>query len=169
MGIKKTVDASRGLVMIEVDGNPAIVVRLSDLQADIVTRAALHGLSQKLGDAGALSAGASDAERYEAIRAVADHLLGAESGDDWNRKAAGDGSGSDGLLVRALVELGADRDAARAKVAAMDKKTQAAVRAMPEVSAVIARLKAPKNPSIGANALAGLLGRPVPETDAAPF
>jgi hypothetical protein len=169
MGMKKSVDTGRGLVMFEIDGHEAIAVRLADLSADIVTRAALHGLSQKIGDAGALSAGASDAERYEAVRELADHIREAQSYDDWNRKASGDGSSGDGLLVRALVELGADRDAARAKVAAMDKKTQAAVRGMPEVSAVIARLKAPKNPAIGANALAGLLGRPVPETDAAPF
>jgi len=167
MGIKKSIDGDA--VIIAVTGHADVRVSLAGLHADIVTRAALHGLSQKLGDAGALSAGASDAERYEAIRAVADHLEQAACGEDWNRKATGDGSGGDGLLVRALVELGGERDAVKAKVAAMDKKTQAAVRALPQVADIIARMKAPKNPAIGANALAALLGTAPVKDDTAPF
>lgn len=167
MGIKKTIDGET--VTITVDGFAPIAVRLSALHPDIITRAALHGLSQKLGDAGALSAGSTDEDRCEAISAVAGHLLAADSGDQWNRKAAGDGSGGDGLLVRALVELGGEREAVKAKVAAMDKKTQAAVRALPQVADIIARLRAPKNPAIGANALAALLGGTVAKDDAAPF
>ena len=139
---------------------------------ETVDYASLHGMAQKLGDAGALPAGATPAEKHEAICALYEHLLG---GGAWNRKG-GDGTGSDGLLVSALVEWtnGADcpegqpaltRDDARAAVKTMDKKTQAAMRAAEPLAGIIARLrteKAPKAP-VGFNAASILAGLTPPK------
>ena len=163
MGIKKTITGT--VLTITTDGQPDIRIDLKDLAPAIADRAALHGLSQKIGDAA--SSKTNDAERYEAMAAVAAHIADANDGDDWNRKPAGDGSGGDGLLVRALVELtGAPRDAIRAKVGAMSKKDQAALRASEPVAGVIARLRAPA-PEAAARAqglLAALMGTPGTET-----
>lgn len=131
-----------------IEGCPDLVVRPDDMAEHLNTHAALHGYNQKIGDAAALSKGATDAEKWAAMSAVYQHLL---TGGEWNRKGGGDGTSGDGLLVGAIMEFqGITRDEARGLVAQMDKKLQAAMRASDELRPIIERLKtarAPKAPA----------------------
>lgn len=131
-----------GTLGITVSGYPTIVIDPAALSAELVAEATLHGFKQKYVDKAALGADATLQEKYEAIRRIVDWHA---QGGDWNMVASGDGTSGDSLLARALQEVaGLDRDGAREAVAAMDKKTQVAMRADPLVAPVIARLKAEK-------------------------
>ena len=135
--IKTEVD--NGILTITVSGHPAIVIDPADYPAELVSYAALHGFKQKYADAAALGAEATPAEKHAAIKALVDHHR--DTGD-WNRTGAGDGTSGDGLLVRAVMEFnGMERDAAREAVATLDKATQAAMRASPELEPIIRRIK----------------------------
>lgn len=133
-----------GILTITVQGFDPIRVDPDAMPASLNAYAALHGYKQKLMDAAAIERdettgrpAAPDA-KYKAIRAVIDHML--ETGE-WNRTGGGDGSG-DGLLVSALMEyLGQDAETVRATVATWDKRTQAAMRADPNLAPIIARLR----------------------------
>ena len=73
------VDAGKIVITFQASGNK-LEGLLSSLKPEIVTRAALHGLNQKLGDAAAGKQG-DDAE--EAVTSVWEQLVGG----DWNAKA----------------------------------------------------------------------------------
>ncbi len=143
MAVKTNID--NGVLTIDVTGCARITVDPSDYPASLIDYAALHGFKQKYTDAAALGAGASDAEKYDAIMAVVTHH---RTTGEWNRTpGAGDGASGDGLLVRAVMEAyGLDRDTARTQVAAIDKKTQAAMRGSDELAPIIARLRTEKKP-----------------------
>lgn len=153
-----------GILTITVTGFAPIVIDPSDYPDSIREYAALHGFKQKYVDAAALGAEATPKEKYEAIRALVNHH--AETGD-WNRTGTGDGSGGDGLLVQALMEYhDMDRDAARAAVGTVSKAEQAALRASPELSPIIARIKiaradkaAKKAPTVDTSSLLAKLAR----------
>jgi hypothetical protein len=134
-----------GRLTITVDGFAPIVIDPAEMPDNLNAYAALHGYKQKLVDAAAIERDpdtgrpATPAHKYAAIMAVHDHMV---STGEWNRTGGGDGSGSDGLLVRALVEyLGQSVETVRATVAAWDKRTQAAMRGDPAVAPIIARLR----------------------------
>lgn len=147
---------------ITVQGFPTIVIDPAGYNDEARQAAMLHGFKQKYADKAALGADASPAEKHAAImRMVQWH----RDGGDWNMTASGDGTSGDGLLCRAIMEAtGIDRDAAREAVGAMDKKTQAAMRASAELAPIIARIRAekpaPKVAAIDATSLlAGLRAR----------
>jgi hypothetical protein len=132
-------EVDNGVLTITVQGFPTLTIDPRDLPDELVRQAALHGFKQKYVDAAALGATATPAEKHAAITALVNHHR--DTGD-WNRKAGGDGTAGDGLLVLALAAVtGCTREQARAAVTAMDKKTQAAMRASPELKPTIDRLR----------------------------
>lgn len=122
-----------------------------DVVAAIAEEAFYHGMSQKLGDAGALERlvgpdgteqNATPENKYAAIGAVWARLTH-HAEPSWNAVEDGDGVGSIGLLVRALAEyLGCDINEAKKAVATWDRKRQADMRGDKELAPIIARLKA---------------------------
>lgn len=143
--VVSTID--NGVLTIVVQGFDPIRVDPTDYPNELVEYAALHGLKQRYVDAAALGSGSTPDEKHAAIMALVTHHR--DTGE-WARVAgAGSGAGGDGLLVRAVMEVfGLDRDTARAQVGAMDKKTQAGLRASPELAPVIARLRVAKAPRV---------------------
>lgn len=146
--VVSTID--NGLLTITVQGFDPIRIDPTDYPNELVEYAALHGFKQRYVDAAALGAGSTPEEKHAAIMALVTHHR--ESGE-WARVgAAGSGAGGDGLLVRAVMEIfGLDRDTARTQVGAMDKKTQHALRASPELAPTIARLRVEKKPRVTAD------------------
>ena len=146
-----------------VDGNDAtITIDTAKLDSEITERAMLHGLVQKVSDAAALSkdetAGMSESQiastKYNAMLAVADRLIAGE----W-KQSRGEGSGPvTGVIYRAFSQWVAD-SAKKKKLpaptedvirAVYDKKTRAEqleLRKVPEIAAIIEKLKAAKTPA----------------------
>ena len=130
-----------GVLSITVAGFKPIVVDPATYTEATRRHAMAHGFKQKYVDAAALGAEASLGEKYEAIMAIVTHH---REGGAWNRAGgAGDGTSGDGLLVKAVQQaFGLDRETARGQVKGWDKKTQAAMRAVPEIKAEIDKIKA---------------------------
>lgn len=131
-----------------------IVVDAAKLSDDIRAAAIIHGLTQKIADAAALGKDATPADKAEAMRAVADRLTGEEP--SWNKRA-GDGSDSapSGLIFKAFLEFATERATAAKKPIPSEEKVrelydsktrseQLAMRKIPEIAAIIERMKGDK-------------------------
>ena len=123
-----------------------ITVNAEALDTDIVNRAVMHGLKQKLVDAAAISrnpdtgATASIEDKYNAVYDVYQRLLNGE----WNKNREGGGGVSGGLLFRALCRL-YDRKTPEEIKTFLDTKTkaeQSALRANPKIAAIIDEIRA---------------------------
>lgn len=146
-----------------VGGGETVRLMAADLTPAMHMEAAMHGLRQKIGDAGAMSrnqetgASATIADRMRAMREVRDTVADGA----WTRRA--EGTGSVGLLVEALIRAGADADAAKAAVAGWTEKEQAAMRDRdPIIAPIVAQIRAERaRRAAGAtdttNLLSGLL------------
>lgn len=150
-------------------------LNLSALSDDIREKALIHGLTQKVSDAAAIAKAdlpADPAEaakvKFEAMKAVADRL--AEG--DWSKRA-GDGSGPvAGIIFRAFAEFVANAAKAKKRPApseaeirsvydAKDRAGQLALRNVPEIAAIIERMKSERGGAaakVDASALLGELG-----------
>ena len=123
-------------------------VRVSDLSPEIVQQALVHGLRQKLADAAAIprdpetGRSASDQQKFDAVKAVYDRITG--ENPSWNQTSDESGTGTGGLLYRALVRLYPNRDSGEIQIFLSGKslKEQAALRANPKVAAIIADIRA---------------------------
>ena len=134
MGIKATMDAT-GVVFTAADGTQ-LQCDLYKLGDDIKATLMAHGLKQKVGDAGALGAGSTDADKLTAMRAVWEMLLAG----DWSKRGEGDGGG-EAVTVEAMARVtGATLADARAVFEGLDKKAQAAMRK--DLAATIAEIQA---------------------------
>lgn len=78
-----------------------ITTRLDDLHPEIVIRAALHGINQKLGDT---AAGKQGDEAEEAVNAVWEQIRAATDADGWNAKAEA-GEARPSYIALAVFEL----------------------------------------------------------------
>jgi len=126
-----------------VDGAEQIVY-LNDLPEDMVQRAAVHGLAQKLGDS--YSGAESLATAKEAFYAS---LASIEQGS-WNR--AGGGS-TGGLWVEALAEAtGKEYALCLAKWNEMDEATRKATKKHPTVKLAHAKMQLQRAEAIAADA-----------------
>jgi hypothetical protein len=115
----------------------------------IVDSLILHGLTQKLADKCASSAGSlSEDEKWEAMLTVHASLRAGQ----WSLK--GESAGS--MLFRALVELAgptADKDAIRAKLDAWTPAEKRAVAASGRVAPIIRRLEAERVTEVDSDSL----------------
>lgn len=109
----------------------------------------LHGLTQKLADKCATSAGLlSEEEKWDAMNSV----YAALHAGQWSLKSESAGS----VLFRALCELAgpdADRAAIRAKLDAWTPADRRAVAASPKVAPIIRRLEAERVSEVDSDAL----------------
>ena len=133
------------LVMTFKDGK-TIELNAGTLSEEIQRTAMMHGLKQKLGDAAAISRNAetgraaSIADKYNAVKEVADRLT---TERQWNKTREG-GSGGGSLLLRALCELQPrkTREQLSEWLATKTDKEKAALRASEAIAAKIASYKA---------------------------
>jgi len=110
---------------------------LKQVSPDMITQLALHGLSQKVGDA---SAGFSKLQDFSgafgAMQQVVDNLYSGQ----WSTRGQGGGLSD---LVQAICELrGVEPDAAQSAIEAMDEEQLKRVTSHPQVKAKIADIKA---------------------------
>lgn len=170
-----TVDATETGLTFVVDGAGEFTLTFASLTDDLRQKALIHGLTQKVSDAAAIAkaelpADATEAAKvkFEAMRAVADRL--AEG--DWSKRA-GDGSGPvAGVIFRAFVEFVTNAAKAKKRPApseaeiravydAKDRAGQLALRNVPEIAAIIERIKSERGAGavkVDASALLGELG-----------
>lgn len=87
-------------IKFEASGN-VITTSLDDLNPEIVVRAALHGINQKLGDT---AAGKQGDEAEEAVMAVWEQIKAAVDADGWNAKAEA-GEARPSFIALAVFEL----------------------------------------------------------------
>lgn len=139
------------LVLMFANGEE-LCIKASMLTVPMAQQAMMHGLKQKLVDAAAISRNpdtgrsATVDDKYNAVKEVYDRLLSGQ----WNKTRGEGGTGSGGLLYRALCILYADKtpEAIRAFLAGKDAKQQAALRNNAKVAAIIATLKADNSDDI---------------------
>ncbi len=125
-------------------------INVRDLTPTIAFQALTHGLKQKLVDAAAISRNpdtgrtASIDDKYKAVREVYDRLLSGA----WNKPRDEAGTGSGGLLFRALCLLYPSKtpDAIRAFLDGKSAPEQTALRKSSKIAAIIEELKAAKAP-----------------------
>lgn len=120
---------------------------LSLMDSDMFTQLALHGLSQKVGDA---SAGFSKLQDFSgafgAMQQVVDNLYSGQ----WSTRGQGGGLSD---LVQAICELrGVDAEQAQAAVDGMDEEQLKKVTSHPQVKAKIADIKAARLAKAAENA-----------------
>ena len=158
--LTKTLDEQAGRVTFTLGNGLKVSVGLGELPEVMRDRLALHGLSQKVGDA---SAGYAKAEDYRgafgAMQGTVDNLLEGV----WSVRG---GSGT-ADLVTALAELqGLDTDVVEEAVGRMTEEQLAAVTKHPQVKVKIAEIrkarlelaaKASDVPDLG-EMMSGLLG-----------
>lgn len=139
-------NAEAGTLRLDFANGEAITLHISELSRAIIDQAILHGLKQKLVDAAAISRNpdtgrsATVADKFAAVYAVYQRLVAGE----WNAARGEGGTGSGGLLFRALCAVYADKDPAmlREWLAGKSRAEQAALRKNAKVAAAIAEIQA---------------------------
>lgn len=119
-------DAGNVLV-IKVIGSDEIVFDRKNVSQECDSHAAIHGWFQRLSDAAALDKGSTPAQKYEAIRELADYYQ--TGATEWKRKSVGGGGGSrfdEGLCVTAMCNVltGGDLDKCEVLIAATMAKRE---------------------------------------------
>lgn len=125
-----------------------LIVPLQELDPRIAAMAMAHGISQKIGDATAISRNtetglsASAADKFAAAHEVYERLMAGE----WNAVREGGGNAG-GMLARALFRYFNGKqpiEALRAKVAEYTDKQRVALEQNPAIKKIIDELKAEK-------------------------
>lgn len=147
-------DATDQSVTFTVEGQSPIQIRLNELSTEIRAQAMIHGITQKISDAAALGKDATPADKYAAMLAVAERI--SSPNGSWNkRNGEGSESAPSGLIFRAFYQFAVDRAEAMKKPIPAesvvrelyDSKTrseQLAIRKIPEVAAIMERMKGDK-------------------------
>lgn len=142
--IAAEVNTITGVLRLQFSNGDALALQLSELSDDIRQQATLHGLKQKLVDAGAISRNPSTGrsatveDKIAAIHAVYDRLLAGQ----WNKTREGGVVG--GLLFRALCRLHPTKtpEAILAFLAGKTDAEKTALRANAKVAAIITEIRA---------------------------
>lgn len=149
---RKVVDLEQGTVKFVFADGTSRTVQVDDLPASITRQAALHGLSQKLGDCYASAKEAAIEARMEPVdwaKQEFDSVLEGIMAGEWNRKR----QGGSGLTVQALAEAtGSTVEEALAAWQAMDEEKQKQVRKHPAFKEAYLRLKQEALQQAAANA-----------------
>lgn len=147
-GAKKpaeSIEQAAGIQLAFSDGKGGRFVALGELSDSIQHACAVHGLKQKLVDAAAISRdpetgrSATIDDKRAAVLSVLDRLLSGE----WNAQR-GDGTGSGGLLFKALCRFYPAKTAEdiRAWLEKRSDKEKAALRLNPKIAAIIEQVRA---------------------------
>lgn len=153
------------LTLTFADGQE-IVVDTSKLSDDIRASAIMHGVKQKLVDAAAIArnvdtgASATIADKYAAVKKVADRIMSADGKWNEGRGAATSTGASGAMLTRALMRLtGKDETYVKDFLSAKSKEERAALKRNPKVLEIMAELQAATvTNGINTDALLGELG-----------
>ena len=154
-----TADILGSELTITTSDGDALVIDVVTLSGEMQLHLMLHGAKQKIVDAAAIprntetGASATLAEKFVAMQEVQTRLMAGE----WLkvREAGTGGSGSDSLLVRALVAY-SDKDvpAVREYLAGKSKAEKAALSNITAIAAIIARIRAAAQSTNGIDAAA---------------
>lgn len=125
-------------VVFRLGNGLAITTKVADLDAAMQKRAALHGISQKVGDAGAKFMKDKDfAGAYAIMTEVWDTLLSGM----WSKTSRNTGGASD--LAQAIANVkGLDIEAAREAVRRADEEKLKAWAKHPKIELAIAKIRA---------------------------
>lgn len=138
-----SVEVAGHTLVISVRGFDPIVVDSRTLSVEILSMATMHGLKQKLSDAGAKPRGTPLGDKYDSILTVAEALQRGE----WSAKReAGEGSAT--VLTMAVMSVYAlSRDAADTFVRSLSKIEKATVSLDPKIATAIASIKSGRKSS----------------------
>lgn len=137
---KKLVDEENGSVTFHFSNDTQVTVNLDDLEEAVQRRAALHGLSQKIGDS------YSGSETPEAARTVAEAVIEQLVAGNWNSVSEGSSAPKVGVLAEALSRAtGRTLEEASAVVAGMAEEASKALRAHPSIKAAADAIRAEKS------------------------
>lgn len=155
--IDTTIADDQSAMTLAFSNGQTLTLRAADLSQDIIARAVMHGLKQKLVDAAAISRdpetgrAATIETKFAAVKEVYDRLL---SGD-WNKRREGGAGASGGLLFRALCRMYEGKKSADDIKAFLEAKTdaeKAALRKNAKVAAIIEEIRAESTKPGDANA-----------------
>ncbi len=138
--------ADGGWLELKFANGEELQISTDTLSNEMLYRAAMHGLKQKLVDAAAISRNpetgraASVEDKYQAVKTVYDRLLAGQ----WNATREGGGT-TGGLLLQALCRMFAGRKTVEELKAFLADKSdveKAALRKNPRVAAIILDIRA---------------------------
>jgi len=144
--ITHVINASGNLLAFRVMGAGEVALDMLKLNEAIITRAAIHGMIQRISDAAAISRDpetgkpATPAEKLAAMSALVEHYHSGAS--EWSRVGVGGGP-KGGFLFEALVRMYPAKTAEdiRTWLDGQSKSAQAALRANPKVAGVISTIR----------------------------
>jgi len=162
-----SVDIFGTTVTVTFANGKDLAIDTATLSPEIQRMAMMHGIKQKLVDAGAIArntetgASASIEDKYAAVREVYERLTSPNG--TWNKQRGDGGEKSTGgkgnLLVRALMQMtGKDKTYIEDFLSAKSKKERDSLKTDPRVITVIAELQAAKVGDVDTDALLGELG-----------
>lgn len=139
-----SVDIFGNTITLNFSNGASLALSTDELNEEILKNAVMHGLKQKLVDAGAIGRNpetgksATIEEKFNAVHRVYSTLLSGA----WNLVRDGEGAQS-GLLFRALCEFKQDVEPDQIKMwlDSLDKTAQNALRKNPKIAEIIANLK----------------------------
>lgn len=135
---KKVIDGDKITITFpDAPTDESVVVDLNELPENIVQRLAMHGLSQKLGDA---TAGAELDECFARVSAVAEALHDPEG---WTTRVPGTSGPRTTQLAEALAAVtGKPIEEAAAVVSELDDEQKKELRGNAQIKAELAKIKA---------------------------
>ena len=147
----------RASLVLSFANGAQLVLHPDELTGDITFAAIMHGLKQKLVDAAAMSRNpetgrsATIEDKYNAVRVVYERLLAGQ----WNA-VRGEGSGTGGMLLSALVRLYDGRktpEQVREYLATLTDAQKTALRANSRVAPIIEQIRAERGQATDTDAL----------------
>lgn len=112
-------------------------VDINDIPAEVISRLAMHGLSQKLGDS---YAGADGSECFARANGVAGDL----KDGNWSTRVAASGPRTTQLAEALAAATGKTLEEAAAKLETLDEDEKKGLRAHPQIKVELAKIKATK-------------------------
>lgn len=155
--ITSTFDVASRSLKFTVLGVGDLVLDMAKVNAAIVDRAAVHGLTQRISDRAAkprdqaTGQAQSPQEKYDAMAELVEHYNSGSA--EWSLARTG-GGGRDSMLVRALIELKPSlaADDIREYVKTLSAGAKAALMAEPKISKIVKRIEAEAIKSAGIDA-----------------
>ena len=140
----KTIDGDVITIRFE-ETQEELQVNINDIPADIISRLAMHGLSQKLGDS---YAGAEVAESCARATGVASDL----KEGNWSVRVASGSPRTTQLAEALAAATGKTLEEAAAKLETLEDESKKGLRAHPQIKVELANIKARKAQEAAAKA-----------------